>query len=68
MNEEVRKNEHLRGLAAMSKERRREIASKGGRMSQARGTARQWAAAEASAAGKRERPLCHAESRSTASC
>ena len=30
-----------RGLAAMSPERRREIASKGGRTSQARGTAHQ---------------------------
>jgi general stress protein YciG len=42
-----------RGLAAMSLERRREIASMGGRTSQARGTAHQWTAAEASAAGKK---------------
>ena len=42
-----------RGVAAMSPERRREIASKGGRTSQARGTAHQWTAAEASAAGKK---------------
>ncbi len=42
-----------RGLAAMSVERRREIASKGGRTSQARGTAHQWTAEEASAAGKK---------------
>jgi general stress protein YciG len=42
-----------RGLAAMSIERRREIASKGGRTSQARGTAHQWTAEEASAAGKK---------------
>ena len=42
-----------RGLAAMSPERRREIASKGGRPSQARGTAHQWTAEEASAAGKK---------------
>jgi uncharacterized protein len=42
-----------RGLAAMSPERRREIASKGGRTSQARGTAHQWTAQEASAAGKK---------------
>ena len=42
-----------RGLAAMSPERRREIASMGGRTSQARGTAHQWTAAEASAAGKK---------------
>lgn len=42
-----------RGLAAMSPERRREIASKGGRTSQARGTAHQWTPEEASAAGKK---------------
>jgi uncharacterized protein len=42
-----------RGLAAMSLERRREIASMGGRTSQARGTAHQWTASEASAAGKK---------------
>lgn len=43
----------VRGLAAMSPERRKEIASKGGRTSQARGTAHQWTAEEASAAGKK---------------
>ncbi len=48
-------NKRLRGLAAMSPERRREIASKGGRTSQARGTAHQWTAEEASAAGKKGR-------------
>ncbi len=42
-----------RGLAAMSPERRKEIASKGGRTSQARGTAHQWTPEEASAAGKK---------------
>ncbi len=42
-----------KGLAAMSPERRREIASKGGRTSQANGTAHQWTAEEASAAGKK---------------
>jgi general stress protein YciG len=42
-----------RGLAAMSLERRREIARMGGRTSQARGTAHQWTAEEASAAGKK---------------
>ena len=42
-----------RGLAAMSPERRREIASKGGRTSQARGTAHQWTPEEASMAGKK---------------
>ena len=43
----------MRGLAAMSPERRREIASKGGRTSQARGTAHQWTPQEASVAGKK---------------
>ncbi len=42
-----------RGLAGMSPERRREIASKGGQAAHARGTAHQWTAEEASAAGKR---------------
>ncbi len=37
----------------MSPEKRREIASKGGRTSQARGTAHQWTPEEASAAGKK---------------
>ncbi len=37
----------------MSPERRREIASKGGRTSQARGTAHQWTPEEASTAGKK---------------
>ena len=51
---EIRKyTGRARGLAAMSLERRREIASKGGRTSQARGTAHQWTAEEASAAGKK---------------
>ena len=43
----------MRGLAAMSPERRKEIASKGGRTSQARGTAHQWTPEEASEAGKK---------------
>ena len=42
-----------RGLAAMSPEKRKEIASKGGRTSQARGTAHQWTPEEASVAGKK---------------
>ena len=37
----------------MSRERRREIARMGGRTSQARGTAHQWTAEEASVAGKK---------------
>src|SRR5258708_39137874 len=46
-------NKRARGLAAMSPERRRETASKGGRTSQARGTAHQWTSEEPSAAGKK---------------
>ncbi len=46
-------NRRARGLAARRPERRRGIASMGGRTSQARGTAHQWTAAEASAAGKK---------------
>ena len=42
-----------RGLAAISPERRREIASKGGQAAHACGTAHQWTAEEASAAGKK---------------
>jgi uncharacterized protein len=42
-----------RGLAALSPERRREIARMGGRTSQAHGTAHQWTAEEASQAGKK---------------
>jgi general stress protein YciG len=41
----------LRGFAAMSPERRREVSSKGGLTSQARGTAHQWTVEEARAAG-----------------
>lgn len=47
------KTRRVRGLAALSPERRREIARMGGRTSQARGTAHQWTAEEASAAGKK---------------
>lgn len=42
-----------RGFAAISPERRAEIASKGGRAAHARGTAHRFTAEEASAAGKK---------------
>lgn len=42
-----------RGFAAMSKERMREIASKGGKAAHALGTAHQFDSAEASLAGKK---------------
>jgi uncharacterized protein len=42
-----------RGFARMTPERRRQLASKGGQTSQARGTAHQWTVEEARAAGKK---------------
>lgn len=42
-----------RGFAALSPERRREIASKGGIMAHKLGTAHQWSVKEARAAGKK---------------
>ena len=42
-----------RGFAALSPERRREIASQGGRTAQERGTTHRWTAEEASAAGRK---------------
>lgn len=47
----------LRGFAAMTPERRQELASKGGQTSQAQGTAHQWTAEEARAAGKKSASL-----------
>lgn len=42
-----------RGFAAMTLQKRREIASMGGRTAHANGTAHQFTSAEASAAGKK---------------
>jgi len=42
-----------RGFAAMSADKRREIASKGGRTAHELGMAHQWSSAEARAAGKK---------------
>lgn len=42
-----------RGFARMTPERRKTLASKGGRTSQDRGTAHQWTLKEARAAGKK---------------
>lgn len=53
MEDQRRSRKRLRGFAAMSSERRREAARKGGRTAQARGTAHQWTAEEARAAGQR---------------
>lgn len=42
-----------RGFASMSRDRRREIASLGGRAAQVAGTAHRWTSAEASEAGRK---------------
>ena len=42
-----------RGFASMSPEKQREIASKGGRAAHEKGTAHEWSADEASAAGRK---------------
>lgn len=41
------------GFASMTKEKQREIASKGGKAAHAQGTAHEWTSKEAAAAGKR---------------
>lgn len=42
-----------RGFASMTKEKQREIASKGGKAAQAAGTAHRWTSEEARAAGRK---------------
>ena len=44
---------HKRGFASMDANKQREIASRGGKAAHERGTAHQWTAEEARAAGKR---------------
>ena len=44
---------HDRGFASMSKERRHELASKGGRQVHAKGTGHEWTVAEAREAGRK---------------
>jgi general stress protein YciG len=48
-----------RGFAAMSEERRREIASRGGKAAQASGKAHHFTAEEASAAGRKGGVIAH---------
>lgn len=50
-----------RGLAALSPERRREIASLGGKAAHAQGTAHEWTPAEATAAGRKGGLAAHAK-------
>lgn len=42
-----------KGFASMSREKQREIASKGGRAAHVKGTAHQWTSEEAQAAGRK---------------
>ncbi|HEY7790138.1 MAG TPA: KGG domain-containing protein [Vicinamibacterales bacterium] len=51
MNNETRKER--RGFASMSREKQREIASKGGRAAHEKGTAHEWTSAEARTAGRK---------------
>jgi general stress protein YciG len=48
-----KKKKLLRGLACLSPQRRREIAAKGGKASQARGTGHRWSSEEAAVAGRK---------------
>ncbi|MGH9160624.1 MAG: KGG domain-containing protein [Vicinamibacteraceae bacterium] len=50
--EPVRRKER-RGFASMSREKQREIASKGGRMAHLKGTAHEWTPDEARVAGRK---------------
>ncbi len=47
--------EHGRGFALMSPEKRREIASKGGKVAHVLGKAHKWTSEEAQAAGRKSR-------------
>lgn len=57
---------HLRGFASMSSERRKAIASKGGKAAHARGTAHQWDQDEARVAGRKGGRALHAKKRAAA--
>ena len=57
------KKGHGRGFASMTVEKKREIASKGGRAAHALGTAHKWTSEEAQAAGRRAAPLVVADLR-----
>ena len=51
----------LRGFAAMSPEKRREVSGKGGKSAHAQGLAHQWTSEEASEAGKKGSKTAHAQ-------
>jgi general stress protein YciG len=50
---ETTRKERVQGFAAMSPEKQREIASKGGRAAHTKGTAHEWDSKEARAAGRK---------------
>ena len=52
-NVEAEKRKERRGFASMSREKQREIASKGGRAAHEKGTAHEWTADEARTAGRK---------------
>ena len=51
--EEETMSKTTRGFASMSREKRREIASKAGKAAHAKGTAHEWSRAQARAAGRK---------------
>jgi general stress protein YciG len=55
-----------RGFASMSPEKKREIASKGGKAAHAQGTAHKWTSEEAQAAGRKGGSISRRRPRSTA--
>jgi uncharacterized protein len=52
-NEQAIPKKAIRGFAALSAEKRREIAGKGGKAAHAQGVAHKWTSQEASEAGKK---------------
>ena len=57
---------HGRGFASMSNEKKREIASKGGKAAHAMGTAHTWTSQEAQAAGRKGGAISRRRPKSTA--
>jgi len=57
---------HGRGFASMSLDKKREIASKGGKAAHALGTAHKWTSAEAQLAGRKGGSISRRRPKSTA--
>jgi len=57
---------HGRGFASMSPEKKREIASKGGKAAHALGTAHKWTSEEAQVAGRKGGSISRRRPKSTA--